>query len=185
MVPLAELWLPILSSAALVFVASSIIHMVLPYHRSDFRGVPDEDRLMDALRPSSLAPGEYMVPHVASPSEMASPEYQAKMETGPVALITVLPNGPVKMGGRLALWFLYLLAVSIVCGYVASRAVGAGAEYGAAFRFAGTTAFAAYSLGIAQQAIWYGRSWTNTGKSMFDGLVYALLTGGVFGWLWP
>jgi hypothetical protein len=29
------------------------------------------------------------------------------------------------------------------------------------------------------------RSWIRTLKSMFDGLIYALLTASVFGWLWP
>lgn len=185
MVPLAELWLPILLSAVVVFVASSIIHMVLPYHKNDFRPVPDEDRLMDALRPSALPRGEYMVPYCESREDMSSPEYLEKMEKGPVALITVLPSGPTRMGRTLALWFLYLLVVSYVAAYVASRAVLPGAEYGEAFRFAGTTAFAAYAIGLAQPSIWYGRTWGNTLKSMFDGVVYALLTGGVFGWLWP
>ena len=38
MVSLADLWLPILLSAVLVFVASSLIHMVLGWHRHDFKG---------------------------------------------------------------------------------------------------------------------------------------------------
>jgi len=33
MVPLTSLWAPILLSAVIVFVASSIMHMVLPFHR--------------------------------------------------------------------------------------------------------------------------------------------------------
>ncbi len=37
MVSLMSLWIPILVSAVIVFVLSSIIHMVLPYHRTDLR----------------------------------------------------------------------------------------------------------------------------------------------------
>ena len=40
MVPLTDLWLPILLSAILVFVASSVMHMLLTYHRSDYRQTP-------------------------------------------------------------------------------------------------------------------------------------------------
>ena len=48
MVFVVSLWVPILLSAVIVLVASSIIHMVLPYHRTDFDKVPIEDALMDA-----------------------------------------------------------------------------------------------------------------------------------------
>jgi hypothetical protein len=34
-------------------------------------------------------------------------------------------------------------------------------------------------------SIWYSRAWINTIKSTIDGLIYALLTAGTFGWLWP
>ena len=50
MVPLTSLWLPILLSAVVVFAASSIIHMVLPYHRNDFKKLPDEEGFLAALR---------------------------------------------------------------------------------------------------------------------------------------
>ena len=53
------------------------------------------------------------------------------------------------------------------------------------FRFVGTTAFAGYSLALLQSTIWWRRNWGMTLRSMFDGLIYALLTAGVFGWLWP
>ena len=53
------------------------------------------------------------------------------------------------------------------------------------FRIAGTVAFAGYTLALWQNVIWFSKSTTTTTKSTFDGLVYALLTGGVFGWLWP
>ena len=43
MVPVTSLWLPVLVSAVIVFVASSILHMVLPFHRKDYRAVPSED----------------------------------------------------------------------------------------------------------------------------------------------
>jgi hypothetical protein len=185
MVPLTQLLLPILLSAALVFAVSSVIHMVLTYHRTDYAGVTDEDRLMDDLRAAGLTPGDYVVPHVGAPAELSSPEYVAKRERGPVAFITVVPSGKSGMGSSLAAWFLYSVIISIVAGYVAGRALEPGAPYLEVFRFVGTTALAGYVFGLWQQSIWFGRPWSTTLKASFDGVVYALLTAGVFGWLWP
>jgi hypothetical protein len=185
MVPLVSLWMPIILSAVIVFVVSSIIHMVLPYHRNDLRKLPNEDAVMRALQPFDLPPGDYAMPHPGSAAGMKQPEFIEKRNAGPVMLMTVLPKGPVTMGGQLLQWFLYAVLVSLFAGYIASRALGPGADYLSVFRFAGTTAFAGYAVALLQHSIWYKRSWRTTFLSMFDGLVYALLTAGTFGWLWP
>lgn len=185
MVPLMSLVLPILLSAVLVFLASSVIHMMTGWHKGDLRKVGDEDGIMAALRPFKLAPGDYAVPMAGSMEAMKSPDFQGKMNTGPVVLMTVRPPGPAAMGKTLAIWFVYSLLISLVAGYVASRAVPPGSGYLHVFRFAGVTAFAGYSLGLMQNSIWWGRNWGMTIRSMLDGLFYALLTAGAFGWLWP
>jgi len=184
MVSMTALWMPILFSAVLVFIASSVMHMVLPYHKSDFGRVPDEDKVLAALQPFRIPPGDYFMPH-GSMEAMKDPAFIAKMTAGPVVIMTVRPSGPPTMGKSLVLWFLYTVVVSGLAAYVAGRVLGPGADYLAAFRFAGTTAFAAYAMGQLQDSIWMGRAWSTTIKNMFDGLVYALLTGGAFGWLWP
>lgn len=185
MVPIMSLWIPILGSAVIVFVASSIMHMVLPYHHGDLRKLPREDDVMAALRPFDIPPGDYAMPCAGSMGAMRNPAFVEKMTRGPVALMTVAPNGPPSMVSSLALWFVYAVVVSIFAAYIAGRAVGPGTPYPQVFRFAGCTAFVGYSLALAQQSIWSRRSWATTIKSMFDGLVYGLLTGGMFGWLWP
>jgi hypothetical protein len=185
MVPIASLWLPILLSAVIVFLASWIIHMFLPYHRSDFRKVPAEDDVMEALRKFNIPPGDYMIPSPGGPAGMRSPEFSAKMARGPVVVMTVVKSGPPSMGANLAQWFLYCLIVGGIAAYVAGRALKPGEPYLHAFRFAGCTAFVAYAVALWQDSIWYKRAWSTTIKNTFDGLVYGLLTGGVFGWLWP
>jgi hypothetical protein len=185
MTPLTALWLPILLSGVLVFVASSIIHMFLKWHDSDYAAVPDEARLREALATVEIPPGDYMIPRAASTAEMRSPEFDEKMRTGPVMIFTAIPPGPVTMGKTLALWFLFTLVVSLFAGYLAGRALGPGAEYLEVFRFAGTTAFIGYAVGLWPLSIWYHRKWSTTIKSTIDGLIYGLLTAGVFGWLWP
>jgi hypothetical protein len=185
MVSVASLWLPILVSAILVFVVSSIIHMVLPYHRSDYGRVPSEDEVMESLRKYKIPPGDYLLPCPGTPAQMRSKEFLAKRDKGPVALMTVMPAGPPTMGKQLGMWFGYSVLIGVFAGYVAGIVYGPGAPYMAVFRITGTVAFAGYALGLWQNSIWYAKAWSITLKSTLDGLVYALLTAGAFGWLWP
>lgn len=185
MVSIISLWLPILLSAAIVFVVSSLIHMLLPYHRSDFGKVPSEDEVMEALRKFNIPPGDYVIPRAGSPEVMRSPEFTAKVTKGPVAFMTVMKSGKPSMAGNLVQWFIYCMVVGIFAAYIAGRALGPEAHYLEVFRFAGCTAFVGYALALLQNSIWYKRNWSATLKSMFDGLIYALLTAGTFGWLWP
>ena len=185
MVSLTALWLPMIVSAVIVFFASSVIHMVLAYHRNDFKMVPNEDEAMEAFRRMNIAPGDYGIPCARSPEHMRKPEFQAKMSKGPIVFMTVLAGGSTSMGSSLALWFVYSLLVSLFSGYIASRALPPGADYLKVFQFVGTSAFMGYSFALLQWSIWYHRNWGTTMKSVFDGLVYASLTAGTFGWLWP
>ncbi len=185
MVGMRGLWLPIVLSAVIVFVVSSIIHMALPWHKSDYPDVPDEDRILDALRPFSLPPGDYMMPKAKSMDDLKSPAFREKLNRGPKLVMTVMRNGDTGMGRSLALWFVYLLVVSVFSAYVSGRALSGGASYLQVFRFAGVTAFLAYSMALWQQSIWFQRKWTLALKGTMDGLIYALFTAGTFGWLWP
>lgn len=185
MVELSMLWLPILLSAVIVFIASSIIHMASPWHKGDYPRMANEEKVMDALRPLNIPPGDYMVPRPSNREEMRSSEFAEKMKKGPVLMMSVWPSGPIQMGSTFVLWFLYAAVVSLFSAYVAGRALPSGAEYLHVFRFAGVSAFLGYSVALWQMSIWYHRSWMTTFKLTVDGLIYALLTAGTFGWLWP
>jgi hypothetical protein len=185
-IPITTLWLPILVSALLVFFASYVLNAVLTYHRNDFRAVPDEDRIMDALRPFNLPPADYIIPYVGHASNLKSEALQQKIAKGPIGALTVYPpNVMFTMGSQLVQWFAYTLLVSIVAAYLAGRVLPTGADYLQVFRVTGTVAFASYSLALMQRSIWYMQNWPMTLRHMVDGLVYALLTAGAFGWLWP
>ncbi len=185
MVSLMDLWLPIVLSAVFVFIASSIIHMVLKLHNSDYSQLPGEDKIAEAMREAGVSPGYYTMPYCADMKEMGTPEMIKKLERGPVGYVTVTPNGPPSIGKFLGLWFVFSLVISVFAAYMASRALGPGVEYLSVFRFAGTAAFLGYAAGEPIDSIWKGQPWGMTFKHMVDGLIYALLTGGVFGWLWP
>jgi len=166
MIPLTALWLPVSLSAVIVFFASFIMHMVLTYHRSDYRKLPDEDRVTDAMRSAGVTRGPaYFFPY-CSFKEMKSAPVIEKMKRGPVGLLTVLPSGPPAMGKNLVQWFLYCVVISIFAAYLSGRLLAPG------------TAF-------VQVSIWSGRSWVVTFKHLADSVIYAALTAGTFGWLWP
>ena len=185
MTSLCALWLPIVLSAVAVFVVSSIIHMATPWHHGDYPAVPKENELMDAMRPLAIPPGDYMVPRAGDFSKMKTPEFQDKLKKGPVLMMTVFPNGPFSMTKPLILWFVYSLVVGLFAGYVACSTLPAGTAYLKVFQITGTVAFAGYALALWQGAIWYRRALGTTIRSTIDGLIYALLTAGMFGWLWP
>ena len=185
MVPLSSLLMPIIVSAVIVFIASSLIHMVLPFHKNDFAKMPNEDQAMAAIRGLNLPAGDYMMPRPASMDDMKTEAFKAKSTAGPRVIMTVLPPWSGGMGRELGLWFVYLIAVSIYAAYIAGSALGAGTPYLKVFQFAGATAFAAYAFAQWPATIWFRRSVTATMVGTFDALVYALLTAGTFGWLWP
>jgi hypothetical protein len=184
MISVAALWLPILVSAVLVFIASSVIHMASPWHKSDYPKLANQDQVMDALRPFAIPPGDYLVPRPSSREDMRSPEFTEKIRKGPVLMLTVWPSGPMSMGRNLSLWFLYTVAVGVFAAYVAGHALLPAASARQIFRFAGITAFIGYAAALWQMSIWYRRAWITTIKATVDGVIYALLTAGTFVWLW-
>ena len=185
MVTIPALWLPILVATILVFVASCIVWMALPHHKSDARRMPDEAAALEALGRQNLKPGLYRFPWADSMAEMKDPAFVAKLDKGPVALMTVLPSGPFNMGKSMALWTGYLLVIGIFVAYITGRVLGPGASYLEVFRVAGTVACLAYSGSQLPNAIWWGKPLSVAFKEIVDGVVYGLLTAGAFGWLWP
>jgi hypothetical protein len=185
MTSVITLWLPILLSAVAVFLVSSVIHMMSPWHKSDYPRVPNEDAFRSAVGPMGIPPGDYMVPRPESREALRSPEFAEKMRAGPRVIMTVLPGGDFSMTKNLVQWFIYLILISLFAAGIAGSALPPGAEGRGVFHFVALSAFGGYALALWQLSIWYSRSWSTTLKSTFDGLIYALVTAAIFGWLWP
>lgn len=183
------LWIPIVVSAVAIFVVSSIVHMmvdkVIPWHNKDYQHVPQQDAVMNALRPFNIPPGDYLLPRPDSMADMRSAEFLDKLNKGPKLVMTVMPNGMTGMGRNLGFWFVYLLVVNVFAGYVTGRALPPGADYLHVFRFAGTTVFLGMSLALWQASIWFQKSLGTTIRSTIDGVIFALIAGGIFGSFWP
>jgi len=179
---LAALWLPIVLAAVIVFVASSIMHMVLPYHRSDYTKLPDEDKALAALR--GLPRGLYVFPFCTH-KDMKTPAMQEKYRQGPVGMLTVFPSGPPAIPKFMGMWFVHCLIIGFFVAYLTYHTVARGENYLVVFRVTGTAAFLGYGLGSISNGIWKGQPWGMVIKEVIDGLIYGLLTAGTFGWLWP
>ena len=184
-VALLQLWLPILLSAVCVFVASSLIHMVLKWHNSDYKALSNEDEVRAAIRKGSPQPGQYVLPHCADHKEMGKPDMLAKYTEGPVAMLMVNPNGPPAMGAAMGKWFAFSVLVAFTAAYLASRTLAPGTHYLQVFRVVGAVSFVAYGFGSIPNAIWMGKPWGSVMKDLADALIYGMLSAGVFGWLWP
>lgn len=185
MTEVASLWLPTLVSAVAVFLVSSVIHMVIPWHKGDYKTVPNEDGVMAALRPFGLPPGDYMMPRPASMKEMGSPEFAEKARLGPRVVMTVLPGGSLSMAKNLAGWFVYLLVIACLSGCVGVLALPADAHDHDVFHVILLGAFLGYAAALWQMTIWYNRSIGTTIRSTIDGLIYALITAASFTYFWP
>lgn len=184
---LIALWLPTLLSAVAVFVISSLIHMLLKWHASDYRALPNEDAIRDAIRAGNLAPGRYVLPYChGGMKEMGSDAMKKKYEEGPVGHLTVLSNGVHNMGKYLGQWFLWALIVSIVAAYLAGRIFGLDPVHAhRAAKLVGAVTFIAHGFGTVTESIWMGRPWSTSAKHLVDAALYGLGAGAVFLWLWP
>ena len=185
MVPLVDLWLPILLAAVFVFVASSVVHMALPWHRGDYRGLKNEDAVLDSLRSAGVEPGEYMFPFCASMKDLDSEAMKRKLSQGPIGSLNVRPPGGWKMGPSLLAWFVYSLVIATFAGYLTRLAVEPGADYAAVHRVAGAAGVLGFAFWHVPVSIWKGVSWGTTLRFVADGVLYGLIVGGTFGWLWP
>jgi len=183
---LLSLWLPILLSAVVVFVISSLIHMVFKWHASDYGVLANEDAVRDAIRAGNPAPGRYVVPYCQDMKDMAGEAMQRKYLEGPVGHITLLPNGPQNMGKYLGLWFLWSLAVAVVAALIAVQIFGLDPTRARAVaKLIGAVSFIAYGFGTVTESIWMGRPWSQSAKYLLDAALYGIGSGLVFFYLWP
>ncbi len=183
--PFGSLWLPVLVATVAVWLASSILHMALKYHKADYKKLPDEDAVAAALGKDAPAPGVYVLPYCADPSQMKEPAIAARYEKGPVAMLTVVRNGPPALGKYLLQWLAFCLLVSFVVGYIARHTLQPGGDLLNVMRITGAAAFLGYGCGYLTDSIWRGAPWSNSLRGLADAAVYALVTGLVFRFLWP
>jgi len=185
MVSFAQVLVPIFAAAILVFLASSIIHMLLKYHQPEHRKLPNEDAVRAIVRAGGAGPGQYILPHCADPKEMQGEAMKQKLVDGPVGVMTLRPAGPISMGPLLGGWFVLNLAVAAIAGFLACSVLPKGAPFGTVCQLVGGISFLAYGTGSVANAIWWGKPRSAMAKELLDALIYGVVSGIAFGWLWP
>jgi hypothetical protein len=179
-----DLWLPIIVASVIVFIASFISWMVLPFHKKDFRKLKDEEALFKTLAAMDAEPGMYMFPSCDDPSRMKDPEYKKQWLAGPHGSILLCPAAP-NFGRNLLLVFVFYLVLSFFVAYLASFTVTADAGFGHVMRVTGTAAVLGYVFAAIPNAIFFGKPLRATVLDAIDGIVYGVLTGMIFAWMWP
>jgi hypothetical protein len=186
MLSITHLWMPIVLSAVLVFVASSLIHMVFKWHNADFRKLPNEDEVRAAINKASAAPGQYVLPHCTDMKEMQAVEMQKKYQAGPIGFLVLRANGTPRIGPQLGQWFALNIVVALIVAHVASGALmGSSPNPMQVFHTVGVMTFLTYAGGSIQNGIWMGKPWGSVAKDLLDALIYGAISGAVFAWLWP
>ena len=180
-----DLWLAILLSAVLCWVASALIHMLLKYHNKDYQGLANEDAVREALAAGNPAPGYYNVPWCMDMKQMGEEPMVTKFRDGPVAFVAVLPNGMPNMGKLMGQQVAHFLVTCALVAYCAALALPPGADYMTVFRFVMTVAFLAFGMANLPYSIWLGHPWGNTIRFLIDAVIYAAVVAGVFAWQWP
>jgi len=184
-VPLGALVLPIVLSAVLVFVLSSLIHMVLGYHASDYTKLPEEDAVRAAIpagQPRAEAVRDSVRQRRGGHEVGRVP---AEDRRGPGGRAHHPATGEVGMGKALGVWFVYTLVVSTMVAYVGSATLPRGTDYIKVFQVVGTTGWLAYAFGQLPGGDLDGEAVVHRREG---GLRRAALRpgqAGVFGWLWP
>ncbi|MBL8890064.1 MAG: hypothetical protein JNL67_08805 [Planctomycetaceae bacterium] len=177
---LLQLWLPILITGVVLFFASFVAWTVLPHHESDFSPLPNEDKLMEAIKLQNVAPGAYMFPYMTH-AQAKDPEKISKYTSGPRGNVFVwdMPN----MGKNLLRTLVYFLLIAAITAYISWEALqGQTVTFLKAFQIVGAIGVLTFASSGQLNAIWFPR---RTLMDFVDGIVYGVLMGLVFGLCWP
>lgn len=190
---LTHLWLPILASAAAVWVASALAWMLIGHHKGDWQEVPNEDEFIATIKRMGIPPGSYGFPEFRKCEGLSKEEKQAKwdeMQKSPIGILRVW--GTISMGRSMLLTFVVYLVASVLIGYLGwsafphgSAAGGTRPEFAKVMQVLGTAGILTYCFAGLPGDIWFQKSRREMTTALIDGVIFGLITGAVFGWLWP
>ena len=185
MVPLTDLWLPILLASVAVVFISFLLRMVSRQHYSDYSKLPDEEAVREALRAAGVGQGQYSFPHCDDPATMKSAAFQESWAKGPSGMLHVCPAGPWTMGKSLGQWFAMSLFVSTVIAWLVGLVLAPGADWHTVAKLSGSVAFMSYGCAEICTPIWKAGSWKACCMELLDCALYGFAVGGVFVYFWP
>ncbi|MBS0186489.1 MAG: hypothetical protein JSS51_00370 [Planctomycetes bacterium] len=186
---LSQLWLPILISGVSVWIASFIAWMMIGHHRKDRDAIPGggEQAFMDTVTRMNIKPGNYGFPdfcqHDNLPRQERMAARKALYDRRPMGTLRVW--GEMNMGVNMLVTFLFYLVTSAMIGYLTWAAFGRGASAGKIVQVAGTAGILAYCFASFPHDIWFQKKRRAMMMDWLDGIVFGLITGAIFAWLWP
>ena len=182
---LAGLWIPIVVSALAVLGASCVVHVFIAQRLRNWKTLPEEDATVEHLQKSGTAPGFYVFPRRYSRASNGSEEaYVHRMESGPWGSVNVRARQP-SMGRSLVQSLTFCLVTSVFVAYLGTLALSPGDDFSRVFQVIGTAGILAYAFGGIPNAIWLGMDFRSAVLDVVDGTLCGLITGAVFGMLWP
>lgn len=182
-VDLVSLWLPILVCSVALFFASFVAWTLLPHHKKDWQGLPDESGFVEAIKSLGIKPGMYGFPHCATNKQARDPEFQRKWKEGPAGLLNIW--GPMNMARNMVLCWAVFLIASIFIAYVGSHTLPKGTEYLKVFQVTGAMGVAVFTIASLPGAIWFQKPPRAIVMELLDGVAYGLIAAGIFGSMWP
>lgn len=180
---LQHLWLPIVVCGVAVFMCSFLVWAILPHHRDDWAALPDAEGFRDDLKSRGIAPGTYIFPKMGH-KDCNTPEGKANFERAPAGVITVFSKS--SMPKNMFCTFMVFLVASALIGYVSWVSLkGTPHSFGSHFQVVGTIGILTYSFSFLPNMIWFQAGKRAMVNGILDGLLYGLVTGAIFSWLWP
>ena len=177
-------WMPILASAAAVWVASAIAWMAINHHADDMKSLtPDaESKLSNLVKAHNIAPGVYGYPDFKKCKGQSPEERKAAMKE-PMGILRVWK--PINMSRPMILSFLFYIFIGVLIAYLGTAAgIPAVGPFSHAFRVFGTAGVLAHACGGVVCNMWFQESRRAMILNFVDGVVYGLITGAVFAALW-
>lgn len=182
---LGGLWIPIVVSAIAVVFASVAARVIIGHHNADWKDLPEEEATAEHLQKSGTAPGMYLFPGRRRKLTTDLEELrQQRMNSGPWGTVNIWARQP-SIGRQLLQTLTFCLVTSVVVGYLGTLALSSGAQFMQVFRVTGTAGILAYAFGGVPNAIWFGTHLRSAVMDVIDGVCFGLITGVVFGLLWP
>ncbi len=186
---LHDLWLPILLSGVAVWVASALAWMAIGHHRKDRDPIPGgkEREFMDTIKRLNIPPGNYGFPDFCQHHDLPPKERKEAMKalynTRPMGMLRVW--GEVNMGVNMFLTFLFYLITSMVIAFLAAGALPHGASFATVFHLCSLAGILAYCFATFPGDLWYQLKHRAMLMCWIDGIIFGLITGLIFAWLWP
>lgn len=181
----AHLWLPVVVATAVCFILSALAWTVLPHHKTEWKGPPNQDGMMDLLRQGGAQAGAYLFPHADRSDKAAFAEAMKKFAEGPAGVMFIFPRGPMNMGKMMGQQVVFFLVVNALLAWIGYHLPLFGDPVGRVFRMLGTIAFMTYFLASVPESIWFGRPWKSLVLQGVDAVLYTVASAGILAWLWP